>query len=123
MGRVTLVWVAFSDTSYGVVGYLLFVYKGMFPGTGAPVVSARGGYFLHRGVGLSRLPGHGRDWRVPRCPCRALRHPMCPLWECYGRCHAYWGVRPGVCRMRGEYVPVETADFPQLRWRACDEPG
>ena len=58
MGRVTLVWVAFSDTSYGVVGYLLFMYKGMFLGTGAPVVSARvwGGYFLHRGVGLGLLP-------------------------------------------------------------------
>ena len=43
MGHVSPVWVAFSDTSFGVVGYLLFVYKGMVPGTGAPVFSARGG--------------------------------------------------------------------------------
>ena len=40
LGRGLPVWVAFSDTPFGVVDYRLVVYKGMVPVMGLTVVSA-----------------------------------------------------------------------------------
>ncbi len=39
-------WVAFSDTPFGVVYYLLVVNKGVFPVMGLTAVSAKGGVII-----------------------------------------------------------------------------
>ena len=56
LGRGPRIWVAFSDTSFGVVDYRLVVYKGMVPVMRLTVVSARGVYFPRKGVSLGMLP-------------------------------------------------------------------
>ena len=56
MGRGPLVWVAFSDTSFGVVDYRLVMYRGTILVVGLTVVSAQGGYFPRVGVSLGMLP-------------------------------------------------------------------
>ncbi len=49
LGRGLPVWVAFSDTPFGVVYYLLVVYKGVSLVMGLAVVTARGGGVIFPG--------------------------------------------------------------------------
>jgi hypothetical protein len=98
MGRVSLVWVAFSDTSCGVVGYLLFVYKGVVPGTGAPVFSARGG-------GGVIFPTE--VWASVCCPCRVVTggFPSVRVELCGLHC-APLGSATVAATLIGAYSPV-----------------
>ncbi len=81
-----------------------------------------GGCFPHRGLSQVKLPRNGRSWGGHLRPCQAVGSPVCPFWECYGRCHAQRIVGADLCHLRGEYVSMETANLPLRRRRACDEP-